>query len=137
MQKTWKYISIKNENTVAYLHDVFCERCSAQLCTPSHTARAESAVVYQTSGIHPLGSSVGRAAYPSLRMTSDQRCYHKYWLGGNGTQEQSLRNKNVTKKKSRVYCSKHRDQTGSFQSHHSFKRDFNHGCTRKFTIHIL
>ena len=29
-----------------------------------------------------------------------------------------------------------RQQTGSFQSHHSFKRDFTHGCTSKFTIHI-
>ena len=33
-------------------------------------------------------------------------------------------------------CSKRRDQTGSFQSHHSFKRGCTHGCIRKFTIHI-
>ena len=39
-------------------------------------------------------------------------------------------------KTSRVYCSKRRDQTGSFQSHHSFKRGCTHGCIRKFTIHI-
>ena len=39
-------------------------------------------------------------------------------------------------KTSRVYCWKRRDQTGSFQSHHSFKREFTHGYTRKFTIHI-
>ena len=39
-------------------------------------------------------------------------------------------------KTSRVDCSKRRDQTGSFQSHHSFKRDLTHGCTRKFTIRI-
>ena len=29
-----------------------------------------------------------------------------------------------------------RNQTSSFQSHHSFKRVFTHGCTRKFTILI-
>ena len=27
-------------------------------------------------------------------------------------------------------------KTSSFQSHQSFNRDFTHGCTRKFTVHI-
>ena len=49
---------------------------------------------------------------------------------------QHTNQKTLLPKTSRVYCSKRRDQTGSFQSHHCFKRDFTHGCTRKFTIQI-
>ena len=37
-------------------------------------------------------------------------------------------------KTSRVYCSKCRDQTGSFQRQHEHTIFFTHGCTRKFTI---
>ena len=41
------------------------------------------------------------------------------------------------KERSRVYCSKRRDQTVSFQSHHSFKRVFfTYGCTGKFPLNI-
>ena len=37
-------------------------------------------------------------------------------------------------KTSRVYCSKHQEQTGSFQRQHSLKRDFTCGCTVNSTL---
>ena len=37
-------------------------------------------------------------------------------------------------KMSRVYCSKCQDQTGSFQSQRSLKRELSKGSSRKFTI---
>ena len=37
-------------------------------------------------------------------------------------------------KTSRVNCLKRRDQTSSFQSHHSLNSELLHGCTHKFTL---
>ena len=39
-------------------------------------------------------------------------------------------------KKSRVYCSKLLDQTGSFSEPTLTQQRFTHGCTRKFTIYL-